>query len=167
MISRSYAVLARVSPSYPPPQGRLSTRYSPVRRSTGVLLRRLARLACVKHAASVHSEPGSNSPVCVPVPLPRLSRACPKPENARLPIPFRRPDSSLFGTSIFVEWSTLVDRSKESTLHFRRLPYHPYSVFNEPLVPFEGARYCQNIASVSSQNSLQPRKILRPSFCSI
>ena len=61
--SRSYAVLARVSPCYSPLKGRSSTRYSPVRRSTGVLLLRLARLACVKHAASVHSEPGSNSPV--------------------------------------------------------------------------------------------------------
>ena len=31
---RSYAVLARVSPGYPPLQGRLSTCYSPVRRFT-------------------------------------------------------------------------------------------------------------------------------------
>ena len=31
-----------------------------------------ARLACVKHAASVHSEPGSNSPVCILVRQDRL-----------------------------------------------------------------------------------------------
>src|SRR5260370_8031039 len=61
--SRCHAVLARVPPGCSPPQGRLSTRYSPVRRSTAGLPPRLARLACVKHAASVHSEPGSNSPV--------------------------------------------------------------------------------------------------------
>ena len=30
---RPYAVLARVSPGYPPPEGRLSTCYSPVRHS--------------------------------------------------------------------------------------------------------------------------------------
>ena len=34
---------------------------SPVRRFTSVLLHLLARLACVRPAASVHSEPGSNS----------------------------------------------------------------------------------------------------------
>jgi hypothetical protein len=34
---------------------------SPVRRFTNVLLRLLARLACIRRAASVHSEPGSNS----------------------------------------------------------------------------------------------------------
>ncbi len=55
---RPYAVLARVSPGYPPPVGRLATCYSPVRRSP-----KGARLACVKPAASVRSEPGSNSPV--------------------------------------------------------------------------------------------------------
>ncbi len=35
--------------------------YSPVRHFTTVLLRPLVRLACVKRAASVRSEPGSNS----------------------------------------------------------------------------------------------------------
>jgi hypothetical protein len=56
-----YAVLAEVSLSYSPLQGRLVTCYSPVRRFTQVLLPFLARLACVRHAASVDSEPGSNS----------------------------------------------------------------------------------------------------------
>ena len=55
----AYAVLAAVSSCYPPVWARLPTRYSPVRRS--VARRRFARLACVKHAASVHPEPGSNS----------------------------------------------------------------------------------------------------------
>ena len=64
---RSYAVLAVISNCYPPVWGRLPTRYSPVRRSVKPpFLRRFkaecfARLACVKHAASVHPEPGSNS----------------------------------------------------------------------------------------------------------
>ena len=63
----AYAVLAVVSNCYPPVQGRLPTRYSPVRHSvTEQSLRRdqvkcFVRLACVKHAASVHPEPGSNS----------------------------------------------------------------------------------------------------------
>ena len=56
----SYPVLAPVSRSYPRAEGRLPTCYSPVRRS--VTRRRVARLACVKHAASVRPEPGSNSP---------------------------------------------------------------------------------------------------------
>ena len=60
----AYAVLAVISNCYPPVQGRLPTRYSPVRHSNtyppkhqGILV----RLACVRHAASVHPEPGSNS----------------------------------------------------------------------------------------------------------
>src|ERR1700727_1013998 len=56
-----YAVLAKVSLSYPPLQGRLVTCYSPVRHFTQGLLPFLVRLACVRHAASVDSEPGSNS----------------------------------------------------------------------------------------------------------
>jgi hypothetical protein len=61
--SRSYAVLAALSSCYPPLLGRLPTCYSPVRRCTKPRRAVLARLACVKHAASVRSEPGSNSPV--------------------------------------------------------------------------------------------------------
>ena len=58
----SYPVLAPVSGGYPDVKGRLLTCYSPVRRSCtpkGLT----ARLACVKHAASVRPEPGSNSPL--------------------------------------------------------------------------------------------------------
>ena len=58
-----YPVLIRVSPSYPGTKGGLLTCYSPVRRcpqNPKVLV--LARLACVKRAASVRPEPGSNSP---------------------------------------------------------------------------------------------------------
>ena len=43
--------------------GRLSTCYSPVRRFTHPRRNFRARLACVRHAASVQSEPESNSPV--------------------------------------------------------------------------------------------------------
>ena len=61
---RGYSVLAPVSRGYPKAKGRLLTCYSPVRRSStpkGLS----ARLACVKHAASVRPEPGSNSPLSV------------------------------------------------------------------------------------------------------
>ena len=56
-----YAVLAPVSRSYSPLEGRLVTCYSPGRHCTQGLLPFLVRLACVRHAASVDSEPGSNS----------------------------------------------------------------------------------------------------------
>ena len=65
----SYAVLAVISNCYPPVWGRLPTRYSPVRHSVNskfirkLHANRFVRLACVKHAASVHPEPGSNSHV--------------------------------------------------------------------------------------------------------
>ena len=76
----AYAVLAVVSSRYPPACGRLSTRYSPVRHSHAQSLgfmRMPVRLACVRHAASVHPEPGSNSHVvpCRPIPLSSLRSA--------------------------------------------------------------------------------------------
>ena len=62
LILRCYAVLAPVSRSYSPLGGRLVTCYSPGRHFTHGLLHFLVRLACVRHAASVRPEPGSNSP---------------------------------------------------------------------------------------------------------
>ncbi len=56
-----YAVLAQVSLGYSPPEGRLPTCYSPGRHSTNPRRGFRVRLACVRHAASVDSEPGSNS----------------------------------------------------------------------------------------------------------
>src|SRR5947209_3707123 len=58
-----HAVLALLSEGYPPLEGRSPTRYSPVCHSTHGLLHFRVRLACVRHAASVDSEPGSNSHV--------------------------------------------------------------------------------------------------------
>jgi hypothetical protein len=58
---RAHAVLAPVSRRYPPPRGRSVTRSAPVRHwppPEGWPV----RLACVRHAASVDPEPGSNSP---------------------------------------------------------------------------------------------------------
>src|SRR2546427_12557394 len=55
------SVLAPLSGSYPPPEGRLPMHYSPVCHFTSVLLRLLVRLACVRPTASVRAEPGSNS----------------------------------------------------------------------------------------------------------
>ena len=63
-----YAGLARLSAGCPPDRGRLHTCYSPVRRSPAEkasFLPAAPRLACVKPAASVHPEPGSNSPLLV------------------------------------------------------------------------------------------------------
>src|SRR5215470_12402472 len=63
MASPTYAVLAILSDSYPPLKGRLPTCYSPVRHFTRGRSPFLVRLACVRPAANVRSEPGSNSPV--------------------------------------------------------------------------------------------------------
>ena len=52
-ISRSFPLLSRTS-------GQVPTRYSPVRHSHPKVC---VRLACVKRAASVRSEPGSNSQI--------------------------------------------------------------------------------------------------------
>ena len=61
-----YGGLASLSGGCPPDRGRLHTCYSPVRHSPagGASSSPAAvRLACVKPAASVHPEPGSNSPL--------------------------------------------------------------------------------------------------------
>src|SRR5262245_17881305 len=63
-----HAVLALLSEGYPPLEGRSPTRYSPVCHSTDPLRDFRVRLACVRHAASVDSEPGSNSHVKFAVP---------------------------------------------------------------------------------------------------
>src|SRR5690349_18442927 len=63
-----HAVLASLSGRYPPLEGRSPTCYSPVCHSTSPLRDPRVRLACVRHAASVDSEPGSNSHVKFAVP---------------------------------------------------------------------------------------------------
>ena len=65
-VLRDHRGLIRLSPGCPRPWGRLDTRYSPVRRSPSKIasyLHDAPRLACVKPVASVHPEPGSNSPL--------------------------------------------------------------------------------------------------------
>ena len=57
-----YAVLVAVSRGYPPVGGRSHTCYSPVRRAR-CRAPAAPRLACVRPVASVHPEPGSNSPL--------------------------------------------------------------------------------------------------------
>jgi hypothetical protein len=68
---RSHAVLPLLSERYSPQRGRFPTRYSPVCHAS---LAGHIRLACVRHAASVHSEPGSNS---------RFPSLCSRPESSR------------------------------------------------------------------------------------
>ena len=59
-----YSVLSAISSSYPHLKGRLPTCSSPVRHSRREASFSLAvRLACLRRAASVRSEPGSNSPL--------------------------------------------------------------------------------------------------------
>ena len=70
-INKDYSVLPHVSMGYPQYKDRLSTCYSPVRHSlNSASTIHTVRLACLKRAASVRSEPGSNSPL--------FSMTCPK-----------------------------------------------------------------------------------------
>jgi len=62
LIRRYYAVLATVSRRYPPSKGTFLYITHPC--ATLLIPKNfLVRLACVRHAASVRSEPGSNSNV--------------------------------------------------------------------------------------------------------
>ena len=60
---RTYAVLAILSDSYPPRLGTFRYITHPFAARRQGCPRAAARLACVKHSASVQSEPGSNSSV--------------------------------------------------------------------------------------------------------
>ena len=65
-----YGKLGGVSTGYVPDTGKLLTRNAPFRRSPpGVATRAAPRLACVKPAASVHPEPGSNSSLYISISL--------------------------------------------------------------------------------------------------
>ena len=55
---RYYAVLATLSGSYSPLRGR----YQRVTHPSATKPEGFVRLACIRHTASVHPEPGSNSP---------------------------------------------------------------------------------------------------------
>ena len=61
MVRRHYPVLAQISLSYSEPKGRFPRVTHPCATNPEGFV----RLACVRHAASVRSEPGSNSQVCV------------------------------------------------------------------------------------------------------
>jgi hypothetical protein len=79
-----HAVLAFLSERYPPLEGRSPTRYSPVCHSTQGRSPFRVRLACIRHAASVDSEPGSNSHVREVCPTVRdCSRAAERTPNTR------------------------------------------------------------------------------------
>ena len=60
-LTRSHGVLSGVSTGCPPVGGWLHTRYAPVRHSHAPEGAFTVRLACIRPAASVHPEPGSNS----------------------------------------------------------------------------------------------------------
>ena len=77
-IHRSYAVLASLSTSYPPLQGTFRYITHPFATRRQGCPRAAVRLACVRHAASVQSEPGSNSSV-----QSLLWHCCQVPQNRR------------------------------------------------------------------------------------
>ena len=62
-LHRAYAVLIRLSPGYPPLQDTFRCITHPFATRRQGCPRAAVRLACVRHAASVQSEPGSNSSV--------------------------------------------------------------------------------------------------------
>jgi hypothetical protein len=73
-------MLCGISPGFPelfPTRGQVVTCYSPGRHFTHGLLHFLVRLACVRHAASVDSEPGSNSRLKPEVGLGRPTASAP------------------------------------------------------------------------------------------
>ena len=70
MVRRHHPVLAPLSRSYSEPKGRFPRVTHPCATNPEGFV----RLACVRHAASVRSEPGSNSQVCVTTNQARVRR---------------------------------------------------------------------------------------------
>ena len=110
-----YSVLSAISSGYPHLKGRLPTRYSPVRHSRKEASFFLAvRLACLRRAASVRSEPGSNSPLFY----------------------FKYPEgyliSIILSKSRFLFLGTLTLRKKKNT----RKKQYPLALFSSPFSLF-------------------------------
>jgi hypothetical protein len=81
LLPLSHAVLVHLSAGYSPLRGRSLTYYSPVCHYLH-LAKKTVRLACIKHAANVYPEPGSNSP---------QKRICPLQKNLLVEPSFRYP----------------------------------------------------------------------------
>ena len=122
-----YAVLFKVSSDYPPVNGRLHTRYAPVRRSpsTGIATRYAApRLACVRPAASVYPEPGSNSPLSNPSPDSLLKSTSPLLYTP-LPIFFLRYYRSAIGSGYLIFSKNSLAHDRNPSLFIPSLPRVP------------------------------------------
>ena len=135
-----HAVLAAVSGCCSPRIGRLLTRYSPVRHSVISLPPRrtsqkcFVRLECVKHAASVHPEPGSNS--LKNLYIPGQSLLCPLiPSSELILASFPKSTVQSFSTRSFFVLSLLFNFQGPSAALFVPLPeaarlfYHILSPF--------------------------------------
>ena len=112
-----YAELAPISRGYSPLRGRFLTCYAPVRHATRDSSRSWSpvrvRLACVRHAANVRPEPGSNSPIrrirsdstrSVRLPDPARAESCTVcfgPQSCRAKQCTRRGPSRLFRQARF------------------------------------------------------------------
>ena len=122
-----YAVLFKVSSDYPPVNGRLHTRYAPVRRSpsTGIATRHAApRLACVRPAASVYPEPGSNSPLSNSSPDSLLKSTSPLLYTP-LPIFFLRYSRSAIGSGYLIFSKNSLTHDRNPSLFIPSLPRVP------------------------------------------
>ena len=84
-----YAVLAPLSVGYPPPRVRYLTRYSAVCHylMSGPKTWKIVRLACIRRAASVRPEPGSNSLLIKNLPSTIQLLKCNGRDNARRELP--------------------------------------------------------------------------------
>ena len=123
-----YTVLAPVSKCYPLLMGRLPTCYSPVRHSSfsgGASSggKRSVRLACIRHAASVRPEPGSNSPKSFVLPEPRTPLG-PKPRYSCFSIRITRSATGACAPAsarlAFVQFSRNIQLLSKRPIYFIR-----------------------------------------------
>ena len=109
-LRRAHGVLPSVSRSYPPPWGTFDS----IPRPFATLPEGIVRLACFSHAASVQSEPGSNSSIDVRCQTARItSLKYFKLEAIRLPRPM--PEKQGEPRPVFAKTNGVLRRSPEIT----------------------------------------------------
>ena len=172
-----YPVLPTVSRGCPGAGGRLPTCYSAVRHSIRAPKGALTvRLACVRRAASVHPEPGSNSPFKVPGGSCRRASRLVRPSRPKIPLI----SDSLKLTSLcvrdsnFAGLSSSISRSQYPVFKVRRagrgrLPRRCAGInYTHPAAPrgrdSRGSRFLHNWALEPETKATVHQAILLPTW---
>ena len=170
MVFRHYTVLAQVSLSYSVPLGRFPRVTHPCATKDQTEVWAFVRLACVRHAASVRSEPGSNSQVCVTFMRGTIPGTWPKIANRRR-MSFKEPIPALV-KRIWIRRTCII---QTQTVGFARMWHrHQVTGFRSLELPGPGAvahmslhqnQQCQRAVQRNWRTTSVPRFLYRGTSC--